>query len=88
VTTADLFDPIESCSACTEAGLLVCTCTYYADWPKERPKIRPWVGRNAEQFRFGHRQGRSDAARRLWKHLTPEGQALAKSIAAEGNDDN
>ncbi|MCX2929271.1 hypothetical protein ORI20_03220 [Mycobacterium sp. CVI_P3] len=75
------------CSGCIDSGLLVCTCEFYANWPRQRPTIRPWLGRNAEQFRFGHRAGRSDAARRLWRYLNPEGRQLATAIATEGNDE-
>jgi len=44
------------------------------------------MGRNATLFAFGHRSGRTDCARRLWKHLDPEGRQLATVIAAEGAD--
>ena len=62
------------------------TCDFYATWPTPTPAIRPWLGHNGEQFRYGHRAGRSDAARRLWKHLNPEGRQLAAAIANEGSD--
>ena len=77
---------IADCETCTEAGLLACTCDFYTGWTSETPKIPPWLGVRAESFRFGHRAGRSDAARRLWKHLTPEGKTLATAIANEGDD--
>jgi len=74
----------QSCNRCAYGTS--CTCEFYRDWPRERPKIRPWLGVRAESFRFGHRMGRSDAARRLWKHLSQEGRTLATAIANEGND--
>ncbi|MFQ2875112.1 hypothetical protein ACLILY_07150 [Mycobacterium sp. MS3] len=77
---------VNLCPTCSAAGLLVCTCDFYRDWPTERPTIRPWMGRNATLFAFGHRTGRTDCARRLWKHLTPEGRQLANQIASEGED--
>ncbi|ETZ44218.1 MULTISPECIES: hypothetical protein [Mycobacterium avium complex (MAC)] len=72
---------------CQRCGFDICTCDYYRDWPTERPVIRPWLGRRAESFRWGHRSGRTDCARRLWPHLTDEGKQLASVIAAEGEDD-
>lgn len=78
---------VNNCPACSEAGLLVCTCDFYRDWPTERPIIRPWLGRRAESFRWGHRSGRRDACRRLWSHLDPDGRQLASVIATEGDDD-
>ncbi|TDK91554.1 hypothetical protein EI067_22915 [Mycobacterium paragordonae] len=74
---------ITACDVCSQAGLLTCTCDYYRDWPTDSPTIRPWMGRNATLFAFGHRSGRTDCARRLWKHLDPEGRQLAAVIAAE-----
>lgn len=76
---------VESCETCSDAGLLVCSCEFYADWPRV-DKCRPWMGRNATLFAFGHRTGRSDACRRLWSHLDPEGRQLATLIATEGTD--
>ncbi|KQH76245.1 hypothetical protein AO501_09530 [Mycobacterium gordonae] len=77
--------PISECSTCQDNGLLICTCHFYRDWPADGPAIRPWMGRNATLFAFGHRSGRTDCARRLWKHLDPEGRQLAPAIANEGS---
>lgn len=71
---------------CRRCGFDTCTCEFYASWPTERQIVRPWLGRRAESFRWGHRTGRADCARRLWPHLTAEGRQLATAIAAEGAD--
>ncbi|MEQ6320598.1 hypothetical protein [Mycobacterium canetti] len=65
-----------------------CTCEHYRDWPIDPPRIRPWLGRRAEAFRWGHRTGRRDACRRLWQHLDAAGRQLAAAIADEGSDDD
>ena len=80
------FDEQFSCSTGRCAIGTVCTCDYYADWPTDRPRIRPWLGVRAESFRWGHRMGRTDACRRLWTHLDGEGRQLAAAIASEGDD--
>lgn len=77
---------VNLCPNCSDNGLLVCACDFYRDWPTERPVVRPWLGRRAESFRWGHRSGRTDACRRLWQHLDNEGRQLAAVIAAEGED--
>jgi len=62
-----------------------CRCDHYADWPKEKPKRTTSCVRHPGRFyRDGHRDGRSDACRRLWSHLDIEGRVLAKTIATEG----
>ncbi|MCV7311020.1 hypothetical protein [Mycobacterium paraffinicum] len=59
------------------------------EWRPYTPGRRwrhPHLGIKAEGFRWGHRMGRTDCARRLWPHLTDEGRQLAAVIAAEGED--
>lgn len=60
------------------------------DWRPYMPGRRwrrPHLGIKAEGFRWGHRMGRTDCARRLWPYLSPEGRQLAMAISAEGDDD-
>lgn len=49
---------------------------------------RPYLGLKAEGFRWGHRMGRTDACRRLWRHLDDEGRRLAAAIPLEGDADD
>lgn len=59
------------------------------EWKPYTPGRRwrqPHLGIKAEGFRWGHRMGRTDACRRLWQHLSPEGRQLATAIATEGDD--
>ena len=76
---------VSQCASCTNAGLLVCTCDFYAEWHVAKPQINTWLGREARQFRDGHRAGRVDTLRRVWSHLDTAGRNLAASIAAEGD---
>lgn len=64
-----------------------CTCDFYADWPHGKPPRRPRGTRHPGRFFIeGHRAGRGDTCRRLWKHLDEEGRRLATAIATEGQN--
>lgn len=64
-----------------------CECDYYSTWPTEKSaRINTSLRHPGKFYLDGHRAGRSDACRRLWSHLNPEGRQLATSIATEGDD--
>lgn len=64
-----------------------CTCDYYATWPTEKPtRINTSLRHPGKFYLDGHKAGRSDACRRLWAHLNPQGRQLASAIAAESAD--
>lgn len=60
------------------------------DWRPYTPGRRwrrPSLGVPATYFRWGHKSGRTDCARRLWPYLSPEGRQLAMAISTEGEDE-
>ncbi len=56
MTNADLLKPVYKCKACTVAGLLVCTCDYYAKWVPTPPCPAPRRIRSGG-YRTGYRDG-------------------------------
>lgn len=56
MTAAELIKPVDKCKACTTAGLLVCTCDYYAAWHTTPPCPMPRRIRTGG-YRTGYRDG-------------------------------